>query len=237
MGYNKKTGARKERLPEAAADVQGRIERLTGGRRMAKKKVYAVRTGRETGIFDTWDECQKMVTGYPGAEFKGFLTRDEAEAFLNREKSTADVDNPNPAEEGLIIYVDGSFDAEAGKYSYGCIVLTPDGEIIELSESGDDPQYSDIRNVAGEMLGAQRAAEWAVEHEYPTLDIRYDYVGIEKWVSGDWKANHALTQKYAEIMKEYQKKIKIKFTKVEAHTGVYFNEKVDQLAKKALREG
>ena len=30
---------------------------------MAKKKFYAVRQGRKTGMFLTWDECKKQVMG------------------------------------------------------------------------------------------------------------------------------------------------------------------------------
>ena len=50
---------------------------------MAKKKIYAVRKGHKTGLFYTWDECKKAVHGYSGAEYKGFLTKEEAEAFLH----------------------------------------------------------------------------------------------------------------------------------------------------------
>ena len=44
---------------------------------MAKKKIYAVRKGHKTGLFYTWDECKKAVHGYSGAEYKGFLTKEE----------------------------------------------------------------------------------------------------------------------------------------------------------------
>ena len=37
---------------------------------MAKKKFYAVRQGRKTGMFLTWDECKKQVMGYPGVYTK-----------------------------------------------------------------------------------------------------------------------------------------------------------------------
>ena len=30
-------------------------------------KVYAVRRGRRTGLFATWDECRAQVTGFAGA--------------------------------------------------------------------------------------------------------------------------------------------------------------------------
>lgn len=47
---------------------------------MAKKqKYYVVWKGRRTGVFSTWDECAAQVNGFPGAEFKSFETRAEAE--------------------------------------------------------------------------------------------------------------------------------------------------------------
>lgn len=49
---------------------------------MANNKFYAVRVGRNTGIFNTWDECQKNVTGFKGAVYKSFLTIEEANDFL-----------------------------------------------------------------------------------------------------------------------------------------------------------
>ena len=41
---------------------------------MAKKKFYAVKQGRKTGMFLTWDDCKKQVMGYPGAIYKSFGT-------------------------------------------------------------------------------------------------------------------------------------------------------------------
>ena len=52
---------------------------------MAKKKIYAVRKGHKTGLFNTWAECQKATAGYSGAEFRGFTEKEEALAFLNME--------------------------------------------------------------------------------------------------------------------------------------------------------
>lgn len=49
---------------------------------MAKKKVYAVKVGKIPGIYDTWDECKEQVNGYPGAEYKGFADRAEAEQYM-----------------------------------------------------------------------------------------------------------------------------------------------------------
>ncbi len=214
---------------------------------MAKKKVYAVRKGKVTGLFDNWPDCQRSVTGYPGAEFKGFTDIREAEAYLKgktgaslpegaqgekRESTEAAV-----PENCLVAYVDGSFDESIGKYSFGCILLTPEGETIQRSGNGENPESLAIRNVAGEMLGAMYAVQWAAKHGYSELAIRYDYQGIEKWAVSEWQAKNPLTQKYAQFMKKSMESITIYFQKVKAHSGNFYNEQVDQLAKNALING
>lgn len=201
---------------------------------MAKKKVYAVRKGKTTGLFYSWSECEAAVTGYPGAEYKGFLTEDEAKKYLGYEDIKAEKEDKKE-ELRLIAYVDGSFDAAIGKYAFGCVILTPDGDIIKESGNGDNPESLAIRNVAGEMLGAMTAVRWAIKNGYDNLELRYDYEGIEKWATGVWKAKNTLTQKYAEYMQRQQNHIKISFRKVKAHSGDYYNEEADKLAKEALR--
>jgi ribonuclease HI len=47
------------------------------------KKYYAVRSGRKPGIYRTWDECKAQVDGYANAQYKGFSSREEAEAYLD----------------------------------------------------------------------------------------------------------------------------------------------------------
>ena len=49
---------------------------------MAQKKVYAVKRGRTTGLFTSWDECRAQVDGFPGAVYKGFSSPQEAQAWL-----------------------------------------------------------------------------------------------------------------------------------------------------------
>ena len=103
---------------------------------MAKKKIYAVRKGHKTGLFDTWAECQKATAGYSGAEFRGFTDREEALAFLKMEtEKTVSTDKDREAagvvevpENMVIAYVDGSFEKSIGRYAFGCVILTPDGE-------------------------------------------------------------------------------------------------------------
>ena len=204
---------------------------------MAKKKIYAVRKGKTTGLFRSWEECSRAVQGYSGAEFRGFSTEEEARNYLEGNNSKECIERTREIlDSGLIAYVDGSFDEALGRYAYGCILIIPDGEEIRMSGSGNEPDSLAIRNVAGEMLGAMHAVQWALKNGYDSLAVYYDYEGIEKWATGAWKAKNSLTQKYAEFMKDRGKKVQIVFQKVKAHSGDYYNEQVDQLAKAALRE-
>ncbi|KXJ71799.1 hypothetical protein RP20_CCG019673 [Aedes albopictus] len=43
---------------------------------------YAVAKGRAVGVYLTWPECQRQVTGFTGAKFKKFPTRQQAETFI-----------------------------------------------------------------------------------------------------------------------------------------------------------
>lgn len=211
-----------------------------------KKKVYAVRKGRQTGLFDTWEECKRMIQGYSGAVYKSFATREEADAYLHNKTSgsalgtapaaCAKGEEAKDQENQLVAYVDGSYDQKLGKYSFGCILLTPDGREIQECGNGSDPQSLALRNVTGEMLGAMFAVKWAQINGYPAIRIHYDYAGIEQWATHGWQAKNELTQKYAAYMDNCRKHIAVTFTKVAAHTGNYYNEQADKLAKEALRK-
>lgn len=52
---------------------------------MSKKglKWYAVRKGRKKGVYSTWNECREQTDKFPGAIFKSFKTKEEAEQFMN----------------------------------------------------------------------------------------------------------------------------------------------------------
>jgi len=53
---------------------------------MAKKqKFYVVWYGHRTGVFPTWDDCKAAINGVKGAQYKSFLTFDEAKKAYSKE--------------------------------------------------------------------------------------------------------------------------------------------------------
>ena len=133
-----------------------------------------------------------------------------------------------------VCYVDGSFNPEAGKYAYGCIMLHDDGSTEEYCGSGDRPDALQQRNVAGEMIASMLAVKLALLRGYQELLICYDYSGIECWVTGAWKAKNELTRSYRDWMRSHEKDIMISFKKVEAHSNDKYNDMADKLAKQGL---
>lgn len=62
---------------------------------------YVVKIGRKPGIYNTWAEAEKYVTGYSGAKYKSFKTLLEAETWLGADSVTKPKEkdkNKNPAE-------------------------------------------------------------------------------------------------------------------------------------------
>ena len=88
-----------------------------------KKKFYAVAAGRRPGIYTQWfgdNGAHAQVTGFAGAVYKGFFTRQEAQAFMDappkpfrRKASPAKrpraEDRPTVSPDGdrIIVYTDG----------------------------------------------------------------------------------------------------------------------------------
>lgn len=195
-----------------------------GGFRMSK--YYAVKKGRQTGIFSSWEECEKQVKGYSGAIYKSFSTLKDAQFFIEEAKESLI--------EGLIAYVDGSFNNKTKEYGYGCILIKDQQILQSFYGKGNHQDYVSMRNVAGEIAGAQMAIRYALDNSYDSICIYYDYEGIEKWANGIWKANKVGTKAYQQFVKESRQYLKIDFMKVLAHSGDHYNEEADKLAKKAV---
>lgn len=190
-------------------------------------KYYAVRIGRNPGIYHTWDECKRETMGFKGASFKKFSTREDAEAFINEVEEEKKV---SAEKDELVVYVDGSYRNKDKSHSYGVYMFNDEEEYTYSKRFFKD---SEMRNVSGEIKGAMRAMEEAVKLGKKKIYLHYDYEGIRSWALGFWKTNKEGTIYYKNFYDSIKDKLEVKFIKVEAHSGVKYNELVDKLAKEA----
>lgn len=104
---------------------------------MPQQKFYVVWKGRETGVFETWEECKAQVHEFPQAKYKAFKTLDEAkEAFdvgaasLERAESK---ESAKLVEKPIVesIAVDGAWNTITGDVEYRGVDLNTGKEIFK----------------------------------------------------------------------------------------------------------
>lgn len=227
---------------------------------MAKKKYYAVRVGKTPGVYLTWEACKEQVDGYTGALHKSFSSMEEAQEYVNGgtelpasatggwpggdssqreggspDKGCSPVESVSPGRGEAVAYVDGSYNAETRDYSCGVVLLLGNEE-IRIAQKGENPDLASMRNVAGEILGAEAAMKKALELGIKKLSIYHDYQGIASWCLGEWKTNREGTKAYKEYYESIRNEIEIQFVKVKGHSGDKYNDLADELAKSVIFE-
>ena len=141
---------------------------------------------------------------------------------------------------GAAAYVDGSYNVKTKLFSYGIVFFTgavdQEGNRQELhfSKAFEHEELAQMRNVAGEIMGAAQAMKIAGKLGIRELVIYHDYEGISKWCTGEWKAKQTWTQKYRDFYLEMSRILAISFVKVKGHSHDKYNDLADALARKAV---
>lgn len=207
------------------------------------KKVYAIKEGFnsntnekiENKIVNTWAECLKYVKGVKGAKYKSFEDINDAKEFLaDVGNSLKKADNTYP-EDDLHVYVDGSYNASTEEYSYGMVAVQNEIVVHIESGAGESDSARNIRQIAGELEGAIKGAQYAMSIGESRVVIFHDYVGICYHATGFWERREESSKDYYRKMQELMKSgLEIIFVKVDSHTGDLFNELVDEKCKERL---
>lgn len=198
---------------------------------------YAVRGGRNAGIYRSWEACQEAMQAGGSSRCRKFPTEEEAAAYLRGvdvsvRKAAAAVSASCP-----VAFTDGSFQEGVPRYGYGAVILYEDADGVheeELSGSGSNPAYLGSRNIPGETLAVLKTIEWAVEHGYPEIEIHYDYSGLGKCADNSWQPKKPVLVDYVEALRKLEERIRIRFVKVKGHSNNTYNDRADALAAAGL---
>jgi ribonuclease HI len=191
-------------------------------------KYYAVVSGRVPGIYTDWASTENQVRAFPGAIYKGFNNRGDAEAFIAGSTSSKQNEpiHTLPLLDKTIIYTDGSF--AGGACGYGIVMLKSNGD--KYTAYGKPPLPPS--NNVGELYAIYVALSLVTGDVILYSDSRYSIdcltTRIHDWMRTGWTgvANRNIIE--GAFAKMQGRNVILQY--VPAHTGLEFNEEADRLA-------
>ncbi len=222
---------------------------------MAQKKVYAVKRGRATGLFATWDECKKQVDGFAGAVYKGFSSAQEAQAWLFGTGGMASLfeDEPtavpkkSPVRENTrsdaapadyTVYTDGScLRNPDGPGGYAAVIISAqDGTTREIS--GGEPSTTNNRMElragieALSVLPSGSTVDFYTDSQY--MKNAFTKYWLRNWKRNGWRTSTGEPVKNQDLWRALDEAFShhtVRFHWVKGHAGNHWNERCDALAR------
>ena len=129
-------------------------------------KIYAVRKGRKTGLFEDWATCKAQVDKFQGAEFKSFGSIEEAKEYLNSASNLQDEDDDTNSKH-TITFKD---DEEDDNLSFN--------QDKELSEFTESPPRIEIQQETVLLQGILNGLSDDINEGIAYVDGSFTSIGI-----------------------------------------------------------
>ena len=209
------------------------------------KKFYAVKRGRKTGLYTVWAECAAQVKGFQGAVYKGFMTEDEARAWLGganarteQTRAAAEMAEPSAPDADYIIHTDGScLRNPGGAGGWAAVIETAATGAVE-EKSGGAPETTNNRMELTAALMALTAvpegARVALYTDSQYLKNAFTKFWLPAWKKRGWKkadGEPVLNQDLWVQLDAAFAARQVQFHWVKGHAGNPRNERCDALAR------
>jgi len=162
-------------------------------------KFYAVKKGRNTGVFTDWLEVEPLILRFKGAIYKAFSTREQAEAYL---KESSNNDEPmdlfhRPMHQ---VFIFGGYEPIDKSIFYGTLIINREQENVFTFANviTDQPTTTPFM---GEIFAIKEAMKWLDKNGVRETMIHYSYEGIKQWATGGWEAKVDVAIDYVNFMK------------------------------------
>ena len=209
------------------------------------KKFYAVKRGRKTGLYTVWAECAAQVKGFQGAVYKGFMTEEEARAWLGgvdaraeQPRAAAEMAAPSAPDADYIIHTDGScLRNPGGAGGWAAVIETTATGAVE-EKSGGAPETTNNRMELTAALMALSAvpegARVALYTDSQYLKNAFTKFWLPAWKKRGWKkadGEPVLNQDLWVQLDAAFAARQVQFHWVKGHAGNPRNERCDALAR------
>lgn len=128
-------------------------------------KYYVIWKGRETGIFEDWNVCRKLIEGFDGAQYKSFKTLIEAQEAQKKgyyksiaPNKTASAKSKTPFPTYPAWAVDAAWNTKTGDMEYQGVDLLTKTKVFHKGP------YFDGTNNIGEFLAIVHALALLKKH-------------------------------------------------------------------------
>jgi len=153
---------------------------------MAKKaKFYVVWQGIKPGIYDSWEACKKQVTGFDGAHFKSFTSKEEANNAFKKSyweivarKGKKDLKELTGKDKPILnsISVDAACKGNPGPLEYRGVFTYTETPLFARG-----PFEMGTVNI-GEFLALVLGMAWLKKHKINDMPIYSDSMTAIAWV-------------------------------------------------------
>lgn len=201
-------------------------------------KYYAVVSGREPGIYTDWSTAERMIKGFPGAVFKSFRSRADAESFMRTGNvSAVPQGTMRVAPETLplinktTIYTDGSCTGATPKDrvgGFGVVIITSNGDKITAHGRVPVTSTNNVAELYAIYVALSLVRGDVVLYSDSTYAISALTVWIHDWMKRGWSgvANRQIIEEVYKLMEGRE----VVMQHVAAHCGIKYNEEADRLA-------
>lgn len=164
---------------------------------------YAVNRGRQPGIYNTWDECEQQVLGYPNPRYRKFSTLSEARHFCNlpeteprlgfpkivvteKEKHGKEHKSPETSEERHACDQD-NIDADSPQCREGVTAEEDGNDLKEPANQTDNEESDKVADVPSATQILQRQVDQSEKLKQRNKDTIIDtFTWIKQCADKNW---------------------------------------------------
>lgn len=227
------------------------------------KLYYAVKVGREPGIFRKQKQAMDQIRDFSRGEWTRFPTLEQAEKYLRESVCNIDYDwlirernkkwyrdkvsyeelslfdelaltqSYSNEKDTLIAYTDGSAYRDFAAYG---VVIIKDNQVVHQMSGIKRLHHQKSMSLMAEIMAVQASIQYGIEQQMKKIVIFHDLSTLGLAAYGQVHIHTLAYREYRRFINDALRHIEIYFVKVKGHRENPYNNLADQLAKDLINK-